>query len=109
VGAPFTGAELAAYTDSFRDPARAHAISSLYRYYQSAFASLLRGRYRSRRLVVPTLLLFGKRDLYVSPRLLPGFERHADDMQLELVPDSGHFLVDEKPDLVARRALAFLG
>jgi len=29
-------------------------------------------------------------------------------MQLELVPDSGHFLVNEKPDLVARRALAFL-
>jgi pimeloyl-ACP methyl ester carboxylesterase len=25
------------------------------------------------------------------------------------VPDSGHFLVDEKPELVARRALAFLG
>jgi pimeloyl-ACP methyl ester carboxylesterase len=109
VGAPFSGAELAAYADSFRDPARAHAVSGLYRYYQSAFASLFRGRYRSRRLSVPTLLLFGERDRYVSPRLLPGYERHADDMQLELVPDSGHFLVDEKPDLVARRALAFLG
>ncbi|MDQ2939756.1 MAG: alpha/beta hydrolase [Actinomycetota bacterium] len=108
VGTPFTESEIAAYADSFRDPARAHAVCSLYRYYHRAFAEGLRGRWRSRHLAVPTLLMFGPRDLYVTPRILPGYEDYADDMQLELVPDSGHFLVDEKPDLVARRALAFL-
>lgn len=107
-GAPFSESEIATYADSFRDPARAHAVSSLYRYYHRAFAEGLRGRWRSRRLAVPTLLLFGPRDLYVTPRILPGYEQYADDMELELIPDSGHFLVDEKPDLVARRALAFL-
>jgi pimeloyl-ACP methyl ester carboxylesterase len=108
VGTPFTEDELVAYADSFREPARAKAVSSLYRYYQRSFAEGLRGRWRSKRLGVPTLLLFGERDLYITPRALPGFEPFADEMELELIPDSGHFLVDEKPDLVARRALAFL-
>jgi len=108
VGRPFTEVELKAYADSFRDPRRAQAVSGLYRYYQRAFAEGLRGRWRSRRLAVPTLMLFGERDLYVTPRALPGYEHYADEMELELVPDAGHFLVDEKPDLVARRALAFL-
>ena len=57
---------------------------------------------------MPTLILFGERDRYVSPKLLPGYEPYADDMEVELVPDSGHFVVDEKPDLVIDRARAFL-
>ncbi len=98
------------YLGQFRDPARAEAASRLYRYYLRMFASGLRGggAFRSKRLSVPTLLLFGAQDRYVSTKLLPGYETHADDMELELVPDSGHFIVDEKPELVARRALAFL-
>jgi pimeloyl-ACP methyl ester carboxylesterase len=40
----------------------------------------------------------------VTPKLLAGFEPHADDLRIELVPDSGHFLVDERPDLVIERA-----
>jgi pimeloyl-ACP methyl ester carboxylesterase len=108
VGDPFAeGIEI--YLDQFREPARAEASMKLYRYYLRTFARGVRGGgYRDRRLSVPTLLLFGEGDRYVSPKLLRGFEAHADEMKLELVPDSGHFLVDEKPDLVSRRALAFL-
>jgi pimeloyl-ACP methyl ester carboxylesterase len=57
---------------------------------------------------VPTLLLFGARDRYVSTKLLPGYEPFADDMRVELVPDSGHFIVNEKPDLVIERTRAWL-
>jgi len=101
-------ADLRAYLSSFREPARAQAVSSLYRYYFRAFLDGARGRWRSKRLDVPTLMLFGADDLYVPPRLLRGYERYASEMEVELVPDSGHFVVDEKPDLVARRALAYL-
>ncbi|MEK6251081.1 MAG: alpha/beta hydrolase [Actinomycetota bacterium] len=107
VGDPFPDG-LDVYREQFRDPARAVAAVKLYRHYMRIFVAGFRGPYRRQRLAVPTLLLFGAADRYVSPRLLPGYEEHADDMQLELVPDSGHFLVDEKPDLVARRALSFL-
>jgi pimeloyl-ACP methyl ester carboxylesterase len=31
-----------------------------------------------------------------------------DMLELEVVPDAGHFVVDERPDLVADRALTFL-
>ena len=44
----------------------------------------------------------------VSTKLLPGYEPFADDMRVELVPDSGHFIVDEKPDLVIERTRAWL-
>ena len=41
--------------------------------------------------------------------MLPGYEPYADDMEVELVPDSGHFVVEEKPDLVVQRAREFFG
>ena len=108
VGTPFTEEELRLYVNSFREPARAHAIQHLYRYYQRAVREGMSGRWRHERLAVPTLLLFGARDRYVSTRLLPGYEPFADDMHLELVPDSGHFIVNEKPGLVSARAREWL-
>jgi pimeloyl-ACP methyl ester carboxylesterase len=104
VGTPFTESDLDAYADAFRPLERARAISALYRYYWRAFAEGARGRWRAHRLEAPTLLLFGERDLYVGAAFLPGFERFAENMRLERVPDSGHFLVDEKPELVVERA-----
>jgi pimeloyl-ACP methyl ester carboxylesterase len=108
VGVPFTDAEVALYVNSLRETARAEAIVQLYRYYQRALRDTLAQRWRDARLSIPTLLLFGARDRYVSPRLLDGHERHADDMRVELVAGSGHFLVDELPDLVIERARDFL-
>jgi pimeloyl-ACP methyl ester carboxylesterase len=108
VGTPFSASEIERYVSSFREPARAEAITQLYRYYQRVFREAIGGRWRDARLTVPTLLLFGERDRYVSPKLLPGFEPYADDMRVELVPDSGHFVVDEKPELVVERARGFL-
>lgn len=101
--------DLETFMAQFRDAARAEATSKLYRSYLRLFAQGLRGGlWRDQRLTVPTLLLFGEKDLYVTPRLLEGYQPFAPEMEVELVPDSGHFIVDEKPDLVARRALAFL-
>jgi pimeloyl-ACP methyl ester carboxylesterase len=108
VGAPFRPDEVDLYAASFRPSERARAISRLYRYYQRAFRDAARGRWRGSRLAVPTLLLFGERDRYISPKLLPGYERYADEMRVELVPDSGHFIVDEKPELVIDRARELL-
>jgi pimeloyl-ACP methyl ester carboxylesterase len=99
----FTTAQLDAYADDFREPARAKAISALYRYYHTTFFQVFRGGWRDRRLTVPTLVLFGIRDLYITSKLLEGYEPYADQMRVEAIPDTGHFLVDERPDLVADR------
>jgi pimeloyl-ACP methyl ester carboxylesterase len=68
---------------------------------------LFRGRYARERLAVPTRMLFGTDDRALRPSLLAGYEKHADDMKVELVPGCGHFIADERPDLVADRARAF--
>jgi pimeloyl-ACP methyl ester carboxylesterase len=107
-GLPFGAEEAEMYMESFREPARAQAVVELYRYYQRVVLETVRGRWRTHRLSPPTLLIFGERDISISTRLLPGYESHADDMRLELVPDSGHFVVDEKPDLVIERTRAWL-
>jgi pimeloyl-ACP methyl ester carboxylesterase len=57
---------------------------------------------------VPTRILFGTDDLALSPSLLRGYEPYADDLQVETVPGCGHFIADERPELVAERAREFL-
>jgi pimeloyl-ACP methyl ester carboxylesterase len=106
LGGTFTEDEVDLYADGMRDPARARAASSLYRYYVRGFGELLRGRWRAYDLELPTLLLFGQRDFAIPWRLVAGgdHERHAPQLRVELVPDAGHFIVDEKPELVVERA-----
>jgi pimeloyl-ACP methyl ester carboxylesterase len=68
---------------------------------------LARGHWRAYRLKVPTLMLFGTGDFAITPSSLDGYDPYADDMRIEMVPDTGHFIVDAVPDLVAERALEF--
>jgi pimeloyl-ACP methyl ester carboxylesterase len=105
----FTPAELDSYADSYRADERARAINSLYRYYHRTVAAVVRGQWRDRRLTVPTLLIFGAGDLYVAAKLVDGYQPYADEMRDEVVPGAGHFLVDERPELVSERAADFFG
>jgi len=93
-----------------RDPARADASVQYYRSFQlREIGPIALGRYRGKRLRPPTLLLFGTEDKVQPPEALEGVERHGDDFTVELVPGVGHFIADEAPDLVRRRALDFFG
>lgn len=100
---------LATFSDRLAEPARARAVVQLYRSFNyRETLPLLRGRYASARLTVPTRLLFGSDDRALAAVLTGGYEEHADDMSVELVAGCGHFIADERPELVAERALAFL-
>jgi pimeloyl-ACP methyl ester carboxylesterase len=105
---PFSDAEAEMYAESFRERERAQAVVELYRYYQRTVWDTIRGRWRGRRLPAPTLMLFGARDVSLSTKLLPGYQPYADDMQLDIVSDAGHFIVDEKPELVIGRTREWL-
>jgi pimeloyl-ACP methyl ester carboxylesterase len=98
-----TAGEAGIFARRYMPPERARAAQLLYRAYQRAFAEVLRRRYDGLRLTVPTRLLFGARDVFISRALTKGWEGHADDFAVEYVDDSGHFIVDEKPELVADR------
>ncbi|MFN2464632.1 MAG: alpha/beta fold hydrolase [Candidatus Dormibacteria bacterium] len=102
----WTAADMDVFLDRLQQPERAHASTEIYRqlvlHEGRAWGA---GRYNQRRLEVPTLMLFGEKDMAITPAMLDGFEDHADDMRLELVPDCGHFIADERPDLVVEAAL----
>ena len=101
-------ATLHAFSDTFTEPARARAAVQMYRVFNLREAPEIgRGRYAKAHLTVPTKLLFGTGDQALKHTLLAGYERHADDMELEKVDGCGHFIADEMPDLVAERARSF--
>lgn len=45
----------------------------------------------------------------MRPGVLAGFEPYADDMRLEQLAGSGHFVCNAAPELVAERILEFVG
>ena len=102
--------------DSGLDPADVDAFVSrlgrptelLYRSFLGELPALVRGRYSAAGLRVPTRLVFGTRDPVLTTRAAEDAAAQTDNMELELVPDAGHFVVDEKPELVADRLLALI-
>jgi pimeloyl-ACP methyl ester carboxylesterase len=104
----FSDEELEAFEAPLRDPERARATARYYRAFQlHDLPLLMRGHWRAYRLRTPTLMLFGTGDLAMQPSMLDGYEPYADDMSVEFVDATGHFIVDARPDLVAARALEF--
>lgn len=102
--------ELRAFTAPLKTPARAQASVRLYRtFLLHELWPFLRGQFDDCRLTVPTLLLHGTRDLAIDHRALGQWRSHADQMEVELRHDSGHFIAEELPDVVAARARALFG
>jgi pimeloyl-ACP methyl ester carboxylesterase len=106
----WSDADIEAYARVLSEPARARAQSLLYRTFLAReLPAIARGHYRDQRLTVPTLLLFGSRDALLSPSGLRGYEDHTDAMTIELLEGEGHFVHEERPELVAERAERFFG
>jgi pimeloyl-ACP methyl ester carboxylesterase len=104
----FSPEELEAFEAPYRDPVRSFATARYYRTFQGHDAPLvIRGHWRNYRLTVPTLLLYGSGDPVVTPALFGDYEAYADDLRIATVDDTGHFIVDARPDFVARQALDF--
>ncbi len=106
----WSAADLESFSAVLREPARAAASTRLYRtFLLRELVPFVNGRYRGRRSTVPTVLLHGTRDIAIDHHNLGDWRTWADEMSLELRDDSGHFIAEELPEIVAARALALFG
>jgi pimeloyl-ACP methyl ester carboxylesterase len=88
---------------------RARATERLYRaFFLRELPRLVRGGRSPADLRVPTRLVFGQRDVVITTRAVKDAAAQSDAIELELVADATHFVVDEKPELVADRLLGVL-
>ena len=102
--------ELDCYAQSFRSRDHALASSHVYRSFLTReLPRLKKGLHRSRRSPVPTRILAGEADPVIRADILAGFEPYADDMSVEEVAGCGHFIAEEKPELVIERARELFG
>jgi pimeloyl-ACP methyl ester carboxylesterase len=103
----FTPEDLRLYGEVLQQPARAHATVQLYRtFLLRESVGVARGRYAGRRLTVPTRLVVGDGDPVAAGPFLDGWQEHADDMAVEVLPGVGHFVPEEAAASVAERARA---
>jgi epoxide hydrolase 4 len=59
-------------------------------------------------VTVPTLVLWGMKDVALLPSLLDGLNEYVADLTVEKIDDASHWLVHEQPRLVADRLARFL-
>lgn len=58
---------------------------------------------------VPTLVIWGELDPYLLTGNLVGLEDYVSDLTVRRVPDAGHWIVHERPELVSAAIREFLG
>ncbi|ORV10759.1 alpha/beta fold hydrolase [Mycobacterium celatum] len=96
------------YAECMRQPGHAVAGS---RWYRTALTSeMLRWlrEYNDARVDVPVRWLHGTGDPVITPDLLRGYADRASDFELELVDGVGHWIVEQRPELVLDRLRTFL-
>jgi pimeloyl-ACP methyl ester carboxylesterase len=92
-----------------RTPTGARTSHLMYQsFLRHEISAPLRGTFAGERLEMPSRLLIGEHDP-LGAQLVKGFERRGPDAAWEIVPGAGHFLPEERPQLVSERALALLG
>ncbi len=105
----FTPEVVDTYLGQFADRQRSRTSTYIYRrFLLSELPAIQLGKYAPGRLSVPSKLLFGLDDVAIDAGILDAdHSLRADDLQIERVADCGHFIVDERPELVAQRLVEF--
>jgi pimeloyl-ACP methyl ester carboxylesterase len=100
----FSAAEIDRYKEAL---ARPGALTAAINYYRASFREAWGAR-GFRPTPVPTLLIWGERDLALNVRFTQGLSDWVPDLRIERLPDVGHFVQHEAPDTVNRLLVEFL-
>jgi pimeloyl-ACP methyl ester carboxylesterase len=107
----FSDEDLAYFRRAFRGT---YSATAALNYYRSLFRSALLHPRRAdawieRKIEAPTMLVWGEQDVALGKELTYGMEPlFAGRLELRYVPDSGHWVQQEKPQLVNRFLSRFL-
>ncbi|QIS11861.1 alpha/beta fold hydrolase [Nocardia arthritidis] len=92
-----------AFADSFRDPVSARAATDTYRTFWLHELRSTASNPERRRPTIPIRALFGLDDTAIHHSMAAAETAMADDYTFEAVPGCGHFIADERPDIVRAR------
>ncbi len=106
----FTEEDLSHYREAFRNP---YSVTAAINYYRALVRSNLRrsaaGDWMDRKISAPTMVIWGEQDVALGKELTYGMEaRFEGPLEINYVPDSGHWVQQEKPLLVNDYLLKFL-
>ncbi|MEV5648496.1 alpha/beta hydrolase [Nocardia sp. NPDC052254] len=106
--AAFTPEVTRVYSDRFREPVGARAATDTYRTFWLRELPAAGRHPEKRRARVPIRALFGTGDAAIHHSLAAADTARADDYTIEYVDGCGHFIPEERPDLVRDHLLALV-
>lgn len=102
----FTENDIRRYKEALSRPG---ALTAALNYYRAALRRVRREYARPRTPIpVPTLLIWGERDLYLSVRLTEGLEPWVPNLRVERLPEASHWVQCDFPERVNQLMLDFL-
>ena len=106
----FSDEDLAHFRAAFRNP---YSITAAINYYRALFRENVRNRqnpeWMERKISAPTMVIWGEQDVALRKELTFGMkELFSGPFEIHYVPDSGHWVQQEKPELVNDYVLKFL-
>ncbi|MGH7813836.1 MAG: alpha/beta fold hydrolase [Candidatus Binataceae bacterium] len=107
----FTDADAPYYREAFKNP---YSITAAINYYRANLREGLSSKpgqseWLDRKIAAPTLLIWGEKDFALGKELTYGMEGlFTGPFTIKYIPDSGHWVQQEKPDLVNQYMREFL-
>jgi epoxide hydrolase 4 len=87
--------------------AKPGALTAMLNYYRNVFSNSLFNRTWGV-LDVPTLMIWGENDTALGKELTYGTENYVKDLEIKYIPRCGHWVQQEKPELVNQYIREFL-
>ncbi|MBU7585120.1 MAG: alpha/beta hydrolase [Nostoc sp. TH1S01] len=100
----FTSSDLDAYKNAAAKPG---ALTAMLNYYRNVFSHFLPNQNWGI-LNVPTLMIWGENDTALGKELTYGTDAYVSNLQIQYIPNCGHWVQQEEPQLVNRYIRDFL-
>ena len=101
----FSADDIERHVDALRPPG---ALTAAINYYRAAFRDLGPHATAPRRVGAPVLVLWGEQDRFLGPELAEAGSEWVPNARLRRVPEAGHWIQHDVPELVNDELVRFL-